>query len=42
MHMEMENRKTSHRTEIIIEDVKYNVNHPDSLFTQRALERGGK
>lgn len=41
-HMEMENKRTNHRTEIIIENVKYNVNHPDSLFTQRALERGGK
>lgn len=40
--MDMENRKTGHRTEIFIEDVKYDVSHPDSLFTQRALERGGK
>lgn len=42
LHMEMENKKTGHRTEIMIDDVKYNVNHPDSLFTQRALERGGR
>lgn len=41
-HMEMENKKTGHRTEITIEEIKYNVSHPDSLFTQRALERAGK
>ncbi len=42
MHMEMENKRTGHRTEIAIENVRYNVEHPDSLFTQRSLERAGK
>ena len=42
LHMEMENKKTGHRTELTIDEIKYNVNHPDSLFTQRALERAGK
>jgi len=40
--IDVENRKTSHRTELTIENIRYRTNFPDSLFTQRALERGGK
>lgn len=38
----MENRKTSHRTELSIESIKYRTQFPDELFTQRSLERAGK
>lgn len=39
---EMENRKTSHRTELTIDSVKYHTQFSDDLFTQRSLERAGK
>jgi outer membrane lipoprotein-sorting protein len=40
--LNVENRKTSHRTELTIDSIKYHTNFPDSLFTQRSLERSGK
>ena len=40
--MEMKNLKTSHRTEVVIEDILYHTSHPDDLFTQRSLERAGR
>lgn len=41
-HLEMENVKTKHKTVLTVDKITYRVNFPDSLFTQRALERGGK
>jgi hypothetical protein len=40
--LNVENRKTGHRTELTIESIKYHTRFPDELFTQRSLERGGK
>jgi len=40
--MEMHNLKTTHRTEVTLEDIRYHTQHPDELFTQRALERAGR
>jgi outer membrane lipoprotein-sorting protein len=40
--LEMENLKTRHRTVLTLESIRYHTTFPDSLFTQRALERGGK
>src|SRR3990170_1128341 len=40
--IEMENRKTKHRTELTLERVHYHTHFPDDLFTQRSLERAGK
>lgn len=40
--LDMENRKTGHRTELTVESIKYHTNFPDELFTQRSLERGGR
>jgi len=40
--LNVENRKTSHRTELTIDSIKYHTRFPDSLFTQRSLERSGK
>lgn len=40
--LDMENRKTGHRTELTIESIKYHTHFPDELFTQRSLERGGR
>lgn len=39
---EMENKKTSHRTELTIDSVRYHTQFGDDLFTQRSLERAGK
>lgn len=39
---EMENRKTSHRTELTIDSIKYHTKFTDDLFTQRSLERSGR
>ncbi|MBI4649866.1 outer membrane lipoprotein-sorting protein [Candidatus Desantisbacteria bacterium] len=36
----MVNKKSNHATELTIENIKYNTNHPDGLFTQRSLEGG--
>jgi Outer membrane lipoprotein-sorting protein len=38
----VENRKTGHRTELTIENIRYHTHFPDDLFTQRSLERSGK
>jgi outer membrane lipoprotein-sorting protein len=40
--LNVENRKTGHRTELTIESIKYHTDFPDELFTQRSLERGGR
>ncbi|MFH0975719.1 MAG: outer membrane lipoprotein-sorting protein [Spirochaetota bacterium] len=40
--MEMENRKTKHRTELTLDKVQYHTHYSDDLFTQRSLERAGK
>jgi hypothetical protein len=37
----VENRKTGHRTELTIENIRYHTHFPDGLFTQRSLERSG-
>lgn len=39
---EMENKKTGHKTEFMIDSVQYHTKFPDDLFTQRSLERSGK
>jgi outer membrane lipoprotein-sorting protein len=40
--LEMENLKTKHRTVLTLESIRYRTTFPDELFTQHALERGGK
>src|SRR5512147_1361652 len=40
--LNMENRKTGHRTELTIESIQYRTHFPDELFLQRSLERAGK
>jgi hypothetical protein len=40
--LNMENRKTGHRTELMIESIQYHTHFPDELFSQRSLERAGK
>jgi hypothetical protein len=40
--MNMENKKTDHRTELTIEDIKYHTHFADDLFSQRSLERAGR
>jgi outer membrane lipoprotein-sorting protein len=40
--IDMENKRTGHRTELTIRDIKYHTHFSDSQFSQRALERGGK
>ena len=40
--IEMENKRTSHRTELTIQSIQYHTHFPDELFTQRSLERSGK
>jgi hypothetical protein len=40
--LNMENRKSGHRTELTVESIKYHTRFPDELFTQRSLERGGR
>ena len=42
LRIEMENRKTKHRTEFTLDKVQYHTHFPDDLFTQRSLERAGK
>lgn len=42
LKLSVENRKTGHRTELTIENIKYHTHFPDDLFTQRSLERAGK
>jgi hypothetical protein len=38
----MKNMKTGHKTAYTLERVEYHTHHPDTLFTQRALEREGE
>jgi outer membrane lipoprotein-sorting protein len=40
--MNMENKKTGHRTELTIESIQYHTHFSDDLFSQRSLERAGK
>jgi hypothetical protein len=40
--LNMENRRTGHRTELTIETIQYHTHFPDDLFSQRSLERAGK
>jgi outer membrane lipoprotein-sorting protein len=40
--LNVENRKTGHRTELTIESIRYHTNFTDELFTQRSLERSGR
>jgi hypothetical protein len=40
--LDMENRRTNHRTELTIESIKYHMHFPDELFSQRSLEQAGK
>jgi outer membrane lipoprotein-sorting protein len=40
--IDMENRKTNHRTELTIHSIKYHTQFTDDLFSQRSLERAGK
>ena len=40
--LDMENRKTNHRTVLTLQNVQYHTHFTDDLFTQRSLERAGK
>ena len=40
--LDMENKKTSHRTELTVESIQYHTNFSDDLFSQRSLERAGR
>jgi outer membrane lipoprotein-sorting protein len=40
--LNMENRKTGHRTELSVESIQYHTSFEDEFFSQRSLERGGK
>lgn len=40
--LNMENRKTVHRTELTIENIKYHTHFADDLFSQRSLEKAGQ
>jgi outer membrane lipoprotein-sorting protein len=40
--VDMENRKSGHRTELTLDSVRYHTRFPDDLFSQRALEKGGR
>ncbi|MCX5870329.1 MAG: outer membrane lipoprotein-sorting protein [Deltaproteobacteria bacterium] len=40
--MKMENIPTGHKTDLVINSIRYHTSFPDELFTQRALERAGK
>ncbi len=40
--LDMENKKTGHRTELTIEGIQYHTHFSDDLFSQRSLERAGK
>ncbi|MEE9912589.1 MAG: outer membrane lipoprotein-sorting protein [Deltaproteobacteria bacterium] len=39
---EMENHKTRHKTVLTIDKIAYRTSFPNELFTQKALERGGR
>ena len=38
----MENKRTGHRTELIVNTIQYHTHFGDELFSQRSLERAGK
>jgi len=38
----MENKKTNHRTELTIESIQYHTRFSDDLFSERSLERAGR
>ncbi len=40
--LEMENKRTGHRTELIVNSIQYHTHFADELFSQRSLERAGK
>jgi len=40
--LDMENKKTGHRTELTIESIQYHTHFSDDLFSQQSLERAGK
>ena len=40
--MRMENVRSGHRTELVIDRIRYHTDFPDELFSQRALERAGR
>jgi hypothetical protein len=40
--LDMENKKTGHRTELTVESIQYHTHFPDDLFSQRSLERAGR
>jgi hypothetical protein len=38
----MRNVKTAHRTKLTVESIRYQTGFSDAMFSQQALERGGK
>jgi outer membrane lipoprotein-sorting protein len=40
--LEMRNVKTAHRTKLTVESIRYQTGFSDAMFSQQALERGGK
>ena len=40
--LDMENKKTGHRTELTVESIQYHTHFSDDLFSQQSLERAGK
>jgi len=40
--IDVENKKTGHRTELTIGNIQYHTHFSDDLFSQRSLERAGK
>lgn len=40
--LKMENHKTRHRTVLTVGSIRYRTSFPNELFSQRALERGGR
>jgi len=40
--LEMENKRTGHRTELIVNSIQYHTHFADELFSQQSLERAGK
>ena len=40
--LDMENKKTNHRTELTVESIQYHTHFSDDLFSQQSLERAGR
>jgi outer membrane lipoprotein-sorting protein len=40
--VDVENRKTGHRTDLTIENIKYHTKFSNDMFSQRSLERSGR